>query len=161
MSKERILLVFQEINQMYNNPNMYDGLSRMLDELIESSRNEAWECARKLFDSNFYEREVIFDSDNFHKVLFELSASEAMAKIKAYEEKQTDDEIKVGDEVIYNGNPHNGEVGLVIGLCEKWVEVRFKSRWNCVGVYRDTVTKTGRSFPQIAEVLKQMDGGDS
>ena len=140
MSKERILLVFQNINQMYNNPNMYDGLSRMLDELIESSRNEAWECARKLF---------------------ELSPSEAVAKIKAYEEKQTDDEIKVGDEVIYNGNPHNGEVGLVIGLCEKWVEVRFKSRWNCVGVYRDTVTKTGRSFPQIAEVLKQMDGGDS
>lgn len=139
MTKERILLVFQDINQMYNNPNMYDGLSRMLDELIESSRNEAWECARKLF---------------------ELSQSEAMAKIKAYEEKQTDDEIKVGDEVIYNGNPHNGEVGLVMGLCENWVEVRFKSRWNCVGVYRDTVTKTGKSFPQIAEVLKQMDGGE-
>lgn len=37
MTKERIMAVFQDINMMYNNPNMYDGLSQMLDELIESS----------------------------------------------------------------------------------------------------------------------------
>lgn len=38
MTKERILLVFKDINQMYNNARMYDGLSQMLDELVEDSK---------------------------------------------------------------------------------------------------------------------------
>ena len=38
MTKERILLVFKDINQMYNNARMYDGLSRMLDELVEDCK---------------------------------------------------------------------------------------------------------------------------
>ena len=38
MTKERILLVFKDINQMYNNARMYDGLSKMLDELVEDSK---------------------------------------------------------------------------------------------------------------------------
>ena len=33
----------------------------------------------------------------------DFSPSEAIAKLKAYEEQKADDEIKVGDEVIYNG----------------------------------------------------------
>lgn len=38
MTKERILLVFKDINQMYNNARMYDSLSKMLDELVEESK---------------------------------------------------------------------------------------------------------------------------
>ena len=38
MTKDKILLVFKDINQMYNNAMMYDGLSRMLDELVEDSK---------------------------------------------------------------------------------------------------------------------------
>ena len=38
MTKERILGVFKDINQMYNNARMYDGLSKMLDELVEDSK---------------------------------------------------------------------------------------------------------------------------
>lgn len=37
-TKERILEIFADVNLMYNNPNMYDGLSRLLDELIEEAR---------------------------------------------------------------------------------------------------------------------------
>lgn len=70
--------------------------------------------------------------------------------------KQTN-EIKVGDEVIYQGGGiYDGSKGVVIGTCDKWCEVRFISSWSAVGVYNDTLTKTGRYFPQIAEVLKQM-----
>ena len=70
--------------------------------------------------------------------------------------KQTD-EIKVGDEVIYQGGGiDDGSKGVVIGTCDKWCEVRFISSWTAVGVYNDTLTKTGRHFPQIAEILKQM-----
>ena len=38
MTKEKILSVFEDINLMYNNPNMYDVLSKMLDELVEDSK---------------------------------------------------------------------------------------------------------------------------
>ena len=38
MTKEKILSVFEDINLMYNNPNMYDVLSKMLDKLVEDSK---------------------------------------------------------------------------------------------------------------------------
>lgn len=74
--------------------------------------------------------------------------------------KQNEDaEIKVGDEVIYcGGGAHDGSVGVVIGAENSWREVRFKSCWNCIGVWKDSLTKTGRHFSQIEEVLKQMKG---
>lgn len=34
MSKEEMLEYFKDINFMYNNPNMLDSLSRMLDEYL-------------------------------------------------------------------------------------------------------------------------------
>lgn len=34
MTKQKILDAFKDINAAYNNPNMYDSLSDMLDELI-------------------------------------------------------------------------------------------------------------------------------
>lgn len=41
MTKEKILSVFEDINVMYNNPNMYDVLSKMLDKLVEDSKKSA------------------------------------------------------------------------------------------------------------------------
>ena len=38
MTKGKILSVFEDINLMYNNPNMYDVLSKMLDKLVEDSK---------------------------------------------------------------------------------------------------------------------------
>ena len=38
MTKEKILSVFEDINVMYNNPNMYDVLSKMIDKLVEDSK---------------------------------------------------------------------------------------------------------------------------
>ena len=35
MTKQKILYAFKDINAAYNNPNRYDSLSDMLDELIE------------------------------------------------------------------------------------------------------------------------------
>ena len=76
-------------------------------------------------------------------------------------ETKHDDEIKIGDEVVYVGGGinHNSK-GVVIGVHENWAEVRFKTSWNCVGVHIDTLRKTYRHFPQIEEVLLAIKGGE-
>lgn len=45
MTKQKILDAFKDINAAYNNPNMYDSLSDMLDELIEQKCEI---CANKM-----------------------------------------------------------------------------------------------------------------
>lgn len=81
------------------------------------------------------------------------------SKIEQAESEKVDDEIRVGDEVIYqrkSSDPHNGEKGVVIGIGGNWREVRFLSNWSSVGVHKDSLIKTGRHFSQIEEVLKQI-----
>ena len=58
MTKEYILEVFKNINLMYNNPNMYDSLERMLDELIEEIKEKPkWiSCTERLPD---YDKDVL------------------------------------------------------------------------------------------------------
>ena len=40
MTKEDILDYFKDLNDMYNNPNMLDDLSHMLDKLLEEQQKE-------------------------------------------------------------------------------------------------------------------------
>jgi len=147
------------------NQGYFDAKGTNDDEIREQGRKDAWECARKMMlsdeDGGIALSDIlkIFGMTQYSAIK-RFSASEAIAKIKEYEEKQKmveDAEIKVGDEVIYcGGGAHDGSVGVVIGTEKDWVEVKFKSSWNCVGICKDTLTKTGRHFPQIAEVLEQM-----
>lgn len=71
----------------------------------ERGLNDAWECARKIGKVNWLTlKQIGFEIKDKEKnpswdVVMEYSASEAITKIKEYEEKQTDDKIKVGDEV--------------------------------------------------------------
>ena len=63
--------------------------------------DDAWECARELYLNGACKD--LF-GEYFNTFIKNHTAQEAIAKLKAYEEKQkADDEIKVGDEVIYNG----------------------------------------------------------
>jgi hypothetical protein len=126
---------------------------------------EAWECVKKIFNMDFKTRREILGVDAANDTLVDIanafSAADVIAKIKEYEEKkkQADDEVKVWDEVesIYGTNigkkyivtqiisksyasvvAHNGEVGFINPTNYK---------------------KTGRTFPQIAELLGQLKEG--
>lgn len=78
--------------------------------------------------------------------------------------KHTDEEIKIGDEVIYHaltdGIIYDNEKGVVVGVYKEWVEVKFPVNWSCLGVHKNHVTKTGRHFPEMEEVLEKMKGGE-
>jgi preprotein translocase subunit YajC len=131
----------------------------------EDGLNEAWECAKKIeaptVEGGLSGRELalIFkDGATLYKVFKNYSAREAVTRIKEYEEEQKKAaEIKIGDEVTDNDGwrgvvtciSPDGEylvVTLQDGSALRWEKEHFK--------------KTGRHFPQIAEVLKQMQEGN-
>ena len=121
--------------------------------------DDAWEAARKIIHMPEGDLLNIFTECysavcTALQVLLKYDAAEAIAKLKAYEEKQkTDDEIKVGDEVevaekgikffvtkIYDAD------GTVGGI-NKDGEVRYWSR--------SLVKRTGRNI-DIPKILEEM-----
>ena len=74
---------------------------------VKDGRNEAWETARKIV--TWPDRSLInsdtFDLDPGESIFAKYSASEAIAKLKAYEEKQkADEDVKRGDVVRHKIN---------------------------------------------------------
>ena len=94
----------EELTSDYINEHFGD----LQDTAYQRGLEDAWEAARKLFSSmadSDIEKAFPTEWNNggFH-ALINLQPQEAIAKLKAYEEKQkADDKIEVGDEVIYNG----------------------------------------------------------
>lgn len=127
----------------------------------EKGLNDAWECIKKIGKMNVNTLNTVFDLPNyigvslFTTLLTKYSASEAIAKIKEYEEKQkqTDDEIKVGDGVISTFGKH----GYVTGIDKDELYVLYPN--GEVGhSSTNTYVKDGRYFSRMAEILKQMEG---
>lgn len=120
--------------------------------------DEAWKAARKIIRMQFEEQNKVFGLSGYDNVLGTYTASEVIAKIKAYEDKKKQDaEIKVGDEV---RGIDSGKRAVILG--KKY------------GLYRalafdgiihegteEAFTKTGRTFPQIAEILAELRGAEN
>lgn len=158
-------MIFEE-REAYNK-GYKDGISdgnicngtfrKRIKEAYENGLNDAWECARKIYlntDENGLsgnELYAIFGERGGY-ILKEYSASEAIAKIKEY------DEIKVGDEVYCSDR--KAVVSRVVEneiLAGKLYSiVFFNGATSCVN--GQGITKTGRYFPQIVEVFEQMRG---
>lgn len=140
--------------EFFCNLNFEHGTNKGLDD--------AWECLKKIiFEKDdggltFGEIAKIFDGKCLStEILENYSASEAIAKIKEYEEKQKqdDDEVKVGDEVVWNDHVK----GIVIEISD--CNLRgFTSRLCPFEWRKEFCRKTGRHFDQIAEVLEQLKG---
>lgn len=134
----------------------------------ERGLDDAWECARKIIDSATSVEgcewfEEIFGKGTITNIFKEYSASEIIVKIKEYEEKQkqTDDEIKVGDEVDV---PQLDCKGIVIAEANKeTILVLSEYMDGVLRTEKHKVKKTGRYFPEIAKMKKkiQVDGIDN
>lgn len=123
--------------------------------------NEAWEYVKKIACnvslggySTCILRET-FDTASIGDIFLNFSASEAIAKINEYEEKQKlADEIKVGDEVV-DGEVFNSGKGIVTFVSPLLLYVL----WDDGSTGRRKLTdvkKTGRHFDLVAEVLKKL-----
>lgn len=115
--------------------------------------NDAWECVMKIA-ADSEKLFNIFGTYSYHKVFEKYTPQEATAKIAEYEQKNA---INIGDEVKFN---HDNIRATVMDQSDK------EDRWwlytenGCIEEWQDAYfRKTGRTFPQIEEVLKAMRDG--
>lgn len=120
--------------------------------------NEAWEAARKIIlnDSLSWRKLIqIFGTASLERIMKRNTASEAISKIKEYEEQQK--QFAVGDEVYSDAFDDKGiithittdKVSCVCIICNGSTMMK---------VGTNGLHKTGRTFPKIAEVLAEMRG---
>ena len=124
--------------------------NEQIGEAYQRGLDDAWECARELYLNGVCKD--LF-GEYFHTFIKNHTATEAIAKLKAYEEKQND-KIEVGDEVDDDGRPDTvvvvtyiGQDGFIDGMDGRGTQYAHKNptKW----------TKTGRHF-DIASTLEDM-----
>lgn len=126
----------------------------------EEGLNEAWELARKIVLHNYnetYSADEVLDiwGDNSYSVILkEYTGKEALERLREYEKKKKE-KIHVGDEIIHK---NTNEVMVVVYSGNELIET-VDSKGVCYSYdIEDKIelSRTGRNFPQIEEVLKQM-----
>lgn len=149
----------EELNSDYINEHYGD----LQDDAYQRGLEDAWEAARKIVRMSEGDLLNIFTECysavcTALQVLLKYDASEAIEKLKAYEEKQkAEDEIKVGDIVERYLNGKLDSTGIYLGEND--------GHYNCLfwtGTVFDTFAypknqfkRTGRHF-DIASILKEM-----
>lgn len=134
----------------------------------EQGLTDAWELAKKVVlpvrphSRTFTAQDLnnIFGIDGYENVLSQCSASEAIAKFQKYEEEQknADVELKVGDEIEIRAESSIPKM-VVTQIDNQYIStVDAKGDTRCICKNTTTFVKTGRHFPQIEEMLKQMKG---
>lgn len=140
-----------------------DYVQADVEESYQRGLDDAWECARKiaLNVENNGEMRDVFNVAICYDIFIKYSAQEAIEKIDEYEKQKN--AIKIGDEleqITNSGNPTG--VSCIVtnigddkfnGITEDGKAVTCSSQ-----IYR-WWRKTGRTFPQIEEVLKAMQEG--
>lgn len=139
-------------------------ISELLIDTYTLGLNDAWECAIKIVNSPLSDAKImeeLFNTTLPEDVLPTISASEAIAKIKEYEEKEKENKINIGDEVkIIDPNVlRKGEKGVVTRAVTQAGYVRIMFSDGYENSYQTkSIEKTGKSYPELANVLEQLKG---
>lgn len=128
------------------------------------AEDEVWEFIGHLINVSPSVTEDIYWSINGGKgieVAVEMSYQEAKAKYDAWE-KQKEEEIHVGDEVFFKGDPHK-EKAIVLRLYQpKMYKPVSDVLWADGSVEKtvlvEKLMRTGRHFDEVDELLKKMRG---
>ena len=130
----------------------YKLYSPKIDEAYQRGLNDAWDVARKIFSMDGEVRETLLHNCFFKDIIENISASEAVKKIRQYEKQE---EIKVGNEVDGEGGR-----GIITKISNDGDHFNIMWENGSTGYYMiEDFKKTGRHFPEIAEVLKKMQEG--
>ena len=143
----------EELNSDYINENY----GSMQDEAYRRGLEDAWEAARKIIRMPDGDILDLFP-DCYASVctavqaILKYDASEAIAKLKAYEDKHSG-RIEVGDEVVTRGLIP-GNTFFVTKVTESSVYgISNDGSWNFYN--KESVTKTGKHY-DIASILEAM-----
>ena len=116
-------------------------------EIYHVGMKDAWDVVRKIFDMNDYQRYAIFGSENSRYIMMTLPIGEVVEKLKTYEE------IKAGDEVIYN----NTEICIVLTpeTDKKYASI-VDGYGNHYSADHRELKKTGKHYDYVEESLKEI-----
>ena len=137
--------------------NTKDLIEERKNEAYQRGLNDAWEAARKIAlnkEDGGLDTEAYCETFGYGKgigaVLKTFSASKAIEKIRQYEEKQ--EEIQVGDEVIATSGK-----AVIVDVNDDKDKARYIYPDSTLGFDNIcNLSKTGRHFPEIVEVLQKM-----
>ena len=123
----------------------------------EKGLNDAWEAAKKIWEYDTTTlREIFGEGIMIMDYYMIFTASEAIEKIRQYEQRQ-EEQIQVGDEV------ENTQTSARFIVTHMWVSNHgekgvsgFNYECSAFSTALDLVRKTGRHFPEIAEVFAKM-----
>ena len=120
----------------------------------EAGLNDAWEAVRKIYSFDLEEREELFHDSkglNIGSICEAYSASEAIEKIRQYEQEKR---FCVGDEF----ENETGRRFVILKMdgteIDRYIDEEGKTY--CMIAKYKVMRKTGRHFPEIAEVLRKM-----
>ena len=134
------------------------GMDTDAKDAYQKGLNDAWEAARKIFHMTPDLRGKVLDCPPcvYEDVVNLVTVFEAIEKLRQWEQKK--DEIQVGDEVeIVSGF---GSYGVVSWIHPEASDVYVIRRDGSAGdEEKNDLKKTGRHFPQVAELLKAMQEG--
>ena len=126
-----------------------------IKESYQKGLYDGWKCAQKVQQMLFADRTEIFGTETLGDILDSYSASEAITKIKEYEEKKEaeDKEIKVGDEVVNDA----GFIAIVtrVHRNDDFVAIMYTDGSCDNSKRRDGLTKTGKHY-DIQSILDTM-----
>ena len=145
---EKDFIEVSEVSNLIYLPNIvpYEESDRKAIE------DEVWEFAREMISTSGHEVSEMWGCvTNFGEVMHNTTYQEAKAKYEAW--KRTKEEIRVGDEVIYNSRTR--AVVLEPETEKKYGEI-FTSEGSTIVVSHDDLEKTGRHFDEVEDLLKKM-----
>lgn len=125
-----------------------DGQHKSDTEEYHVGMKDAWDIVRKIFDMTDYQRYAIFGSENSRYIMMNLPIGEVVEKLKTYEE------IKAGDEVIYN----NTMVCIVLTpeTDKKYASI-VDGYGNHYSADHRELKKTGKHYECVEQALKEIE----
>ena len=147
----------EELNSDYINENF----GELQDEAYQAGMDKAWEIARRIrlncedggIDGDGLRK--MFGTANTYTIIKDNTASEAVAKIKAYDNVTHSDRIEVGDEVTHKSDSAVWKA-VCIRIDGDRQHMNLMGYTGAVGYYPvDDFKKTGRHF-DIASILEAM-----
>ena len=142
-----------------------EDAQKEIDEAYQRGLDDAWEAARKIVCDESFDSSTLMHIFNrrssFDGIFGSFSASEAIAKLKAYEEKKEEDDIKVGDELEHTVSGYTSKAIFLEKIGndedEDWYKCLF---WTGCGVAilsypKRQFKRTGKHY-DIDKILKEL-----
>lgn len=138
-------------------------LDKELEEAYQRGLNDAWKATRKITGSLSPQALIeIFGNDPYSLPAHAIAthtATEAIAMIKAHEEKQKVNDFKVGDKVVDNSNAIKEDAGVITHIKKNSDSVYVMWKDGSSGIRdKNKITKTGEHTNSVEELLAEMKG---